>query len=529
MDKLIQKANRLIEKLLQLHPLRDKLEKDRLISQLWEILDSIETLEEKVYFLVSLNYCLNQIDTIQKNININNLRRRLRQRSLELISESGGVYSSPEDYLAQQVIQKLIQVDSRENKEEYYRLNSQLEKIVEFFETLEKKLGFLVRLGCTLSREETRVKENFLKRELVTRILQLIDQSGKLWHHPQEYSGEAWKRTLEYLYDNLERYDHERATVVTWVNNYYRWRGIDERNQANARDQHLIDIYYGNDDDNDDNKDILADIISIFCDPEETFKLLKKIRLWAKITWELGEGNQFLLKLIIYIIINANLPKDVDFSQDISLPKNQDLSQIEAIFLALKRISFALGLFKLYFQIKVIHIRNRPDINASKIILSRLEETEWQDLAQEFDVSVSTLSSFYERQCRPRLIEYVEFLGYERPDTPANPVQNIKLIFEKIEQIYQNLNIKTQVKEWVNTEEELTTIFWQNRKDLTANEFLNQLLDLLENQARLQTKTFADSLDITVTQAEKFYEYRIQPKLHNWLQNQGYNLREIYQ
>lgn len=64
-------------------------------------------------------------------------------------------------------------------------------------------------------------------------------------------------------------------------------------------------------------------------------------------------------------------------------------------------------------ELSGIHIANRPDVTAQILILRRLPpETSWKDLATEFNLSVSTLSSFYQRQCLPRLRKFGESEGY---------------------------------------------------------------------------------------------------------------------
>jgi len=64
-------------------------------------------------------------------------------------------------------------------------------------------------------------------------------------------------------------------------------------------------------------------------------------------------------------------------------------------------------------ELRQVHIQGRPDVNCQALILRRLPpETKWRDLATEFDISVATLSSFYEKQCRPRLRQFGESEGY---------------------------------------------------------------------------------------------------------------------
>jgi hypothetical protein len=60
-----------------------------------------------------------------------------------------------------------------------------------------------------------------------------------------------------------------------------------------------------------------------------------------------------------------------------------------------------------------IHLQNRPEINCQILILKRLPPpTAWKTLAQEFDVSSGTLSSFYQRQCLPQLRKFGKSEGY---------------------------------------------------------------------------------------------------------------------
>ncbi|MEW6497463.1 MAG: sigma-70 family RNA polymerase sigma factor [Cyanobacteriota bacterium] len=64
-------------------------------------------------------------------------------------------------------------------------------------------------------------------------------------------------------------------------------------------------------------------------------------------------------------------------------------------------------------ELSSIYITDRPDVTAQVLILRRLPpETSWKDLAAEFNLSISTLSSFYQRQCLPRLRKFGETEGY---------------------------------------------------------------------------------------------------------------------
>jgi DNA-directed RNA polymerase specialized sigma24 family protein len=64
-------------------------------------------------------------------------------------------------------------------------------------------------------------------------------------------------------------------------------------------------------------------------------------------------------------------------------------------------------------KLRRIYIEGRPDVNCQVLILRRLPpETPWKTLAEEFDIPSGTLSSFYQRQCLPRLREFGKSEGY---------------------------------------------------------------------------------------------------------------------
>jgi len=59
------------------------------------------------------------------------------------------------------------------------------------------------------------------------------------------------------------------------------------------------------------------------------------------------------------------------------------------------------------------YIQGYPQVNCQVLLLQRLPpETSWEDLAAKYKLSVSTLSSFYRRQCLPRLRKFGESQGY---------------------------------------------------------------------------------------------------------------------
>ncbi|MEH2285339.1 MAG: sigma-70 family RNA polymerase sigma factor [Nostoc sp.] len=63
-------------------------------------------------------------------------------------------------------------------------------------------------------------------------------------------------------------------------------------------------------------------------------------------------------------------------------------------------------------ELRDTYIKGRPDVNCQVLILKRLPpEVSWKDLSEEFGLSIPTLSSFYQRQCLPRLRKFAELEG----------------------------------------------------------------------------------------------------------------------
>jgi hypothetical protein len=64
-------------------------------------------------------------------------------------------------------------------------------------------------------------------------------------------------------------------------------------------------------------------------------------------------------------------------------------------------------------ELRRVHIEGHPTVNCQTLILRRLPpETSWKALSAEFGLTISTLSSFYQRQCLPRLRKFGESEGY---------------------------------------------------------------------------------------------------------------------
>ncbi len=64
-------------------------------------------------------------------------------------------------------------------------------------------------------------------------------------------------------------------------------------------------------------------------------------------------------------------------------------------------------------ELSQTHIHKRPDVNCQVLILSRLPaEVSWKNLSARFGLPIPTLSSFYQRQCLPRLRKFAQQEGY---------------------------------------------------------------------------------------------------------------------
>lgn len=64
-------------------------------------------------------------------------------------------------------------------------------------------------------------------------------------------------------------------------------------------------------------------------------------------------------------------------------------------------------------ELQKLHIEGYPQVTCQVLILRRLlSETSWKALSEEYGVPIPTLSSFYRRQCMPRLRKFGESEGY---------------------------------------------------------------------------------------------------------------------
>jgi hypothetical protein len=68
-------------------------------------------------------------------------------------------------------------------------------------------------------------------------------------------------------------------------------------------------------------------------------------------------------------------------------------------------------------ELSRVHINGHPEVNCQVLILRCLpHRTSWKKLSEEFGLPISTLNSFYRRQCLPRLRKFAESEGYLNED-----------------------------------------------------------------------------------------------------------------
>ncbi|MBF2065393.1 MAG: sigma-70 family RNA polymerase sigma factor [Calothrix sp. C42_A2020_038] len=186
------------------------------------------------------------------------------------------------------------------------------------------------------------------RQRLLTQIIRLV--AGKLWKENSSYYQDGLQQTWLYFCRNIcEGYDPDRGTVITWLNVYLKHR--------------LQDLYLKIQEDqirkapsnvlqlSSGDKSEIYDPIENIAAPPDTPPILENVKLWAK------------------------------------CDKSGDLRQT--------------------------HIQGRPDVNCQVLILKRLPpEVSWRELASEYGLTVSTLSSFYQRQCIPKLRQFAQDEGY---------------------------------------------------------------------------------------------------------------------
>ncbi len=184
------------------------------------------------------------------------------------------------------------------------------------------------------------------RQKVLDRLVRAIQASKKLWRENTPYYEDALQKTWFYLCRNLceavttNLYDPEKASVITWLNNYLKHRLKDFERQK-----------------------------------IEELRNTEPIRIG-------DEGNP--IDPVPNIPARPNVPPiEVEIGKWLETDPKEELNSI--------------------------HVKGYPEVTIKALIERRLPDNyrEWTTIAEEFGIqNVSTLRSFYNRQCKPRLREF---------------------------------------------------------------------------------------------------------------------------
>ena len=209
-------------------------------------------------------------------------------------------------------------------------------------EKLPQSLSQLVKEACKYPPGSKERQKN------LTKIIRLVN--SQLWQENTPYYEDALQETWIYFCRNIcegkpgKIYDSDKASVVTWLNNYLKWRLKDGYIRTKKQKQKIVSVQ--------------SDRYNHTIDP------INNLPAKADIPPLLGEIEKWVL----------------------ADPQN---------------------------KLRRIYLENHPHITSQILILKRLPpETSWKKLAEEYGVAAGTLSSFYQRKCKPLLREFSKSQGY---------------------------------------------------------------------------------------------------------------------
>ncbi|NEO30907.1 MAG: sigma-70 family RNA polymerase sigma factor [Symploca sp. SIO3C6] len=191
------------------------------------------------------------------------------------------------------------------------------------------------------------------RQKNLTKIIRLV--TGKLWKENTPYYQDALQQTWIYFCQNLcegktgKAYDYTRGSIATWLNFYLKRRLQDFRIEEQRRQaKQATQQLYTSS--SSQTTQNLDPVENLAAQPDIP-PLLEEVKAWIE-TDPHGELRQ-------------------------------------------------------------THITNRRDVTCQVLLKRRLPpEASWKTLAEEFKLPISTLSSFYQRQCLPRLRKFGQSEGY---------------------------------------------------------------------------------------------------------------------
>lgn len=190
------------------------------------------------------------------------------------------------------------------------------------------------------------------RQKLLTQIIRLT--SSKLWRESTPYYQDALQQTWLYFCRNVcegltgQTYDPTYGSVVTWLNAYLKRRLQDFYINQNREQAITVSIRVSQSS-SGSNSETIDPVDNLPATPQP-LPILEELEIWAK--------------------------TDADG------------------------------------ELRGTHIKGRPDVNCQVLILKRLPpEVGWKELSEELGLAIPTLSSFYQRQCLPRLRKFAESEG----------------------------------------------------------------------------------------------------------------------
>jgi hypothetical protein len=289
------------------------------------------------------------------------------------------------------------------------------------------------------------IQRTLCQREVLSQAIALMEQSGKLWRNYDERYRDAYSEAYLKALEYFYRHYAEYDPTRAQVTTWLNFRLQKEFTTQQAKYHQWLEHQASSGDPEQDNQDLLALMVSP------------------------SYGDQAKL-------MQAEIAAWIDQDQ----------------------------------TLQTTTIRNQPQVTAQGLLKKRfLEEVEWGQLATDYRVSVATLSSFYERQCRPRLIQFVEAnFDYWPPDTPINPCEHLRKLTRQ--SIFQGLNLHDCLAEWVASDPQLQSLTLRSRPEITARQFLEQVLRTIQ-RPRQGLVQVAEALGATTSELERFYEFQLMP------------------
>lgn len=227
--------------------------------------------------------------------------------------------------------------------------NLELEKISDFINPKsDRDLSVEEQVLFLVAEARSHLPGSVKRQKTLTKIIRLI--SNKLWREDTPYYQDALQQTWVYLCQNLcesntgEAYNPSNGSVITWLNAYLK--------------QRLQDLYLD----------------------------------------QIQQANPGSVDTHIFGLGQVNETSDHDY-----LKANSDVSSslLEDVTTWVETDPKN--------ELRRIYIAGHPEVTCQELLRRRLPPvTSWKNLAAEFDLPISTLSSFYQQQCVPRLGKFRE-------------------------------------------------------------------------------------------------------------------------